>query len=51
MWTFTRTKCPGKNRKRDQQKPFTVEDMLMVIEDMDIVVRPQEEFVCPTKPS
>jgi hypothetical protein len=48
MRTFSRTECPGKNRKRGQRKLFTVENMLVVIEDTDIVVMPQEEFVCPS---
>jgi hypothetical protein len=49
--TETQTECPGKNRKRGQQKFVTAEDVLPVVADTDITGTPQEYFVCPTSHS
>ena len=46
MRTSVRTECPGKNRRRGEQKFVTAEDVLPLV--ADIAGKPKEYFVCPT---
>ncbi len=47
MRTSIRTECPGKDRRRGQQKIVTAEDVLPLV--ANIAGKPQEYFACPTK--
>jgi len=46
MRISARTECPGKNRRRGEQKFVTAEDVIPLV--ADIANNPQEYFVCPT---